>query len=388
MAGPDPAISGRKGLRMLDQPDSRRTAKASSGQSGGPPLDFQEHLARLEAAGLLTRVDRPIDKDTELHPLVRWQFQGGLRDDQRRAFLFTNVTDGEGRRYDVPVAIGALAASRADLCHRHGAPGRGYRQGLDAGHRQSDSAGHRVVCAVPGGRHQRRCAAQTRWRPETFAGADLDARLRLGALPDRHRVHHPGSGNRHPQHGHLSRRAESHRPARRAHGGAARRRRRLCPLAEIPQAEKADADRHRGRRRAGGDVHRAAKAADRLRRDGGGRGTCRRADPRRQGGDCRSPCPGRRRIRRRGADRSGIARAGRPVRRKPRPRRARRLQYVDAGHRDHAQAQAGLGLDLERGNAERVERDEARRLRAALSVLFARHAWRSRACAASRCTSR
>ena len=46
--------------------------------------------------------------------------------------------------------------------------------------------------------------------------------------------------------------------------------------------------------------------------------------------------PGRRRIRRRGADRSGIARAGRPVRRKPRPCRARRLQHVDAGHRDHA----------------------------------------------------
>jgi UbiD family decarboxylase len=76
-----------------------------------PPLDFQEHLARLEAAGLLTRVERAIDKDTELHPLVRWQFQGGLREDQRRAFLFTNVVDSEGRRYGTPVAIGALAAS-------------------------------------------------------------------------------------------------------------------------------------------------------------------------------------------------------------------------------------------------------------------------------------
>jgi 4-hydroxy-3-polyprenylbenzoate decarboxylase len=92
---------------MLDQPQARR----GGGQSSGPPLDFQEHLARLEAAGLLTRVDRPINKDTELHPLVRWQFQGGLREEQRRAFLFTHVTDAEGRRYDVPVAIGALAAS-------------------------------------------------------------------------------------------------------------------------------------------------------------------------------------------------------------------------------------------------------------------------------------
>ncbi|MGH6671564.1 MAG: UbiD family decarboxylase [Xanthobacteraceae bacterium] len=92
---------------MLDQPKK----KQSGGQTSGPPLDFQEHLARLEAAGLLLRVERPINKETELHPLVRWQFQGGLAEDERRAFLFTNVVDSEGRHYDVPVAIGALAAS-------------------------------------------------------------------------------------------------------------------------------------------------------------------------------------------------------------------------------------------------------------------------------------
>lgn len=73
--------------------------------------DFQEHLANLEAHGLLTRIDRPINKDTELHPLVRWQFQGGLAESQRKAFLFTNVVDGSGRRYDIPVAVGAFAAS-------------------------------------------------------------------------------------------------------------------------------------------------------------------------------------------------------------------------------------------------------------------------------------
>jgi UbiD family decarboxylase len=80
---------------------------------GRPPLDFQEHLAALEAQGLLVRIERPINKDTELHPLVRWQFQGGLPEDERRAFLFTNVIDGSGRRYDIPVAVGALAASPA-----------------------------------------------------------------------------------------------------------------------------------------------------------------------------------------------------------------------------------------------------------------------------------
>ncbi len=77
----------------------------------GPSLDFQTHLAALEANGLLVRVERPINKDTELHPLVRWQFIGGIPEEERRAFLFTNVVDSHGRHYDIPVAVGALAAS-------------------------------------------------------------------------------------------------------------------------------------------------------------------------------------------------------------------------------------------------------------------------------------
>jgi len=76
-----------------------------------PRLDFQEHLADLEAQGLLVRIDRPINKDTELHPLVRWQFVGGVAEEKRRAFLFTHVVDSKGRRYDMPVVVGALAAS-------------------------------------------------------------------------------------------------------------------------------------------------------------------------------------------------------------------------------------------------------------------------------------
>jgi len=75
------------------------------------PTDFQEHLARLEERGLLTRIDCPVDKDSELHPLARWQFQGGLAEEARRAFLFTDVRGAHGERYDIPVAVGALAAS-------------------------------------------------------------------------------------------------------------------------------------------------------------------------------------------------------------------------------------------------------------------------------------
>ena len=74
--------------------------------------DLHEHLAELDRAGLLVTVDRAIDKDTELHPLVRWQFRGGIAEPDRKAFLFNNVVDAKGRKFDIPVVVGALAASR------------------------------------------------------------------------------------------------------------------------------------------------------------------------------------------------------------------------------------------------------------------------------------
>ena len=75
------------------------------------PADLQEHIARLTERGLVTRIDRRIDKDSELHPLARWQFQGGLREEDRRAFLFTNVVGARGESYDIPVLVGGLGAS-------------------------------------------------------------------------------------------------------------------------------------------------------------------------------------------------------------------------------------------------------------------------------------
>jgi UbiD family decarboxylase len=92
---------------MLDKPADA----AAHATQACPAADLQSHLADLEARGLLVRIDRLIDKDTELHPLVRWQFLGGIPESRRRAFLFTNVTDRTGRRYDMPVVVGALAAS-------------------------------------------------------------------------------------------------------------------------------------------------------------------------------------------------------------------------------------------------------------------------------------
>ena len=72
---------------------------------------MHEHLEALEASDLLLKINEPVNKDTELHPLVRWQFRGGLAEHERKAFLFTNVVDGLGRNYDIPVVVGALAAN-------------------------------------------------------------------------------------------------------------------------------------------------------------------------------------------------------------------------------------------------------------------------------------
>jgi len=73
--------------------------------------DLHEHLAALEQRGLLRRIDKAIDKDSEMHPLVRWQFVGGVAEADRKAFLFTNITDGLGRKYKIPVVVGAIAAN-------------------------------------------------------------------------------------------------------------------------------------------------------------------------------------------------------------------------------------------------------------------------------------
>src|SRR5258705_4641456 len=69
-----------------------------------------KYVEGLEQAGKLIRVTTPINKDTELHPLVRLQFRG-LPESQRKAFLFENVIDARGRKYDIPVLVGGLAGS-------------------------------------------------------------------------------------------------------------------------------------------------------------------------------------------------------------------------------------------------------------------------------------
>jgi len=74
-------------------------------------VDLHNHIGMLEERGLLHRITRPIDKNTELHSLVRLQFRG-LEEAQRKAFLFENVVDAKGHRYSHPVLVAGLAPSR------------------------------------------------------------------------------------------------------------------------------------------------------------------------------------------------------------------------------------------------------------------------------------
>ncbi len=75
--------------------------------------DFQDHLKALDDADLLRTIDKPVNKDTEMHPLVRWQFRGGIPEKDRKAFVFNNISCSRGQSYGLPVAVGALSANRA-----------------------------------------------------------------------------------------------------------------------------------------------------------------------------------------------------------------------------------------------------------------------------------
>ena len=94
---------------MLDQPASSRAPLRPDTAGRGSTSRTTSPTSRPAVSWYASTPDQ--QGTAELHPLVRWQFLGGVPEDKRRAFLFTNVTDAKGRRYDMPVVVGALAAS-------------------------------------------------------------------------------------------------------------------------------------------------------------------------------------------------------------------------------------------------------------------------------------
>ena len=196
-----------------------------------PYNDLHDHLAELKKKNLLVEVDRPIDKDSELHPLVRWQFVGGMKEADRKAFLFKNIVDGKGRKYDIPVVVGALAANRRDLQRRHGlSRWRTSRRKWDKAIANpipptvvENAPCHEIV-------EQGDDLKKEGHGLDRSADPGVDAGLRQRADLDRDQRHYQGPGNRRAEHGHLPRRAEGAGPAGGAHGHPRRRRRRLSAL--------------------------------------------------------------------------------------------------------------------------------------------------------------
>ncbi len=74
------------------------------------PKDLGGFIKLLEEKGHLIRIKRQFNKDTEIYPFVKLQYRG-LPKEERKAFLFENVVDLRGKKYDIPVAICIQAAS-------------------------------------------------------------------------------------------------------------------------------------------------------------------------------------------------------------------------------------------------------------------------------------
>ena len=217
---------------MTSPSHSKHEKTADRRASRGYP-DLREHLANLDRHGLLLRIDRPIDKDTELHPLVRCQFIGGIPENERRAFLFTDVVDFDGRHYDIPVVVGAFAASPRIYAIGMGCPieeiGAGWLAAIGHPIPPVIVSSPRCQEVVIAGDDLRRPGGGLASLPVPISTPGFDAAPYLTATLAITPIPIPASERRH-----LSRGLEEDRPAGRAHGVADRRRRRLSSLDQIP----------------------------------------------------------------------------------------------------------------------------------------------------------
>src|SRR3954462_14795644 len=96
-------------------PDSARVkeilSRYAQEERRAPYPDLHAHVLALAQADKLLVIDEPVNKDTEMHPLVRWQFRGGIPEAERKALLFRNIFDGKGRKYHIPAVGGGIGAN-------------------------------------------------------------------------------------------------------------------------------------------------------------------------------------------------------------------------------------------------------------------------------------
>ena len=306
-----------------------------------------------------------------MHPLVRWQYRGGIPEEQRKAFLFTNVVDSTGRRYEAPGPRRRTCRdATAIYARRDGLPSstRSARVGRSA--QAPDRTGHRST--RPGARSRlRRRRPQAVGRAAESAGPDLDARLRQRALFRARTIISQRSRDRRPQLRQLPRTVQE-----RDDDG----------VYYVPFGNDAARSLGEERRRAAnifrsrscvgappvGRVHRGAAHADRARR------VRRRRRPRGRADAAWSsarPSISTFRPTSEVVDRRlhahRLSRARRAVRRISRLRPSAFDEPDRRGHRDHASPRLHLDVVHQPGDAERVERDQARRLRADVPELSA-----------------
>ena len=173
-----------------ETPPRRRRISRSISPTWRPPASWCASTAR----------------STRTPSCIRWcagSSRAASTRDERRAFLFTNVVGADGRRFDMPVAAGALSASAQIY-----ALGMG-RAVDDIGRAWTDAIAHPVppvTVTAPPCQEVVITGDDLRGPGNGLAapaGAGVDAGLRCRALSHRDLVHHQGSGHRRAQHGHL-----------------------------------------------------------------------------------------------------------------------------------------------------------------------------------------
>ncbi len=183
-----------------------------------------------------------------MHPLVRWQFRGGIAEKDRKAFLFTNVVDSKGRKYDIPVLVGGLGGQPRNLSHRArlSVRGDGRRAGCA---RSNNPIPPRIVENAPC--HEIVITGKALDKPGngldgiplpiSTPGWDIAPYATLVA------IHHQGPGHRRPEHGQLPRPGEGAAAARHepVAGAAARHLQSLGKAARARLQEAADRGRAR-----------------------------------------------------------------------------------------------------------------------------------------------
>ena len=188
-------------------PISPRPAR---GEGGPMPICTSMSLA-LARAGLLVVVDEPINKDTEMHPLVRWQYRGGIPEHAAQGVpVHPRPTEAAGR-YKGAVLVAGLAGNRGIYRIGFGCEPRRHRRCVAAGDPRADYAAPGRERAVPRHRHNRRAnstgraAGSTRCRCRSRRPAGTTDRICQPVTYITKR-----SGHRRPERRHLSRADQRH----------------------------------------------------------------------------------------------------------------------------------------------------------------------------------